>query len=492
VLIKSRSPERFLARALESLDFGATRHLSREEFALQYGAHPQDLALVEDFATANSLAIVDRTTGAGRLVLQGTVADVGTAFGVQLILYESGAKKYIGCQAPPCIPGGVARVIHEVFGLEGRPRYLHYGWAGGDEESARKEGPPPIYTTARDISKHYRFPSELDGKGQCVAVIAFQGGYAVDDLKQYFSGLDLPFPEMSVVSVNGARNDPLGCRYQDRLEVTGDIEVLGTIAPKAHLAVYFAPNSERGWLDVLATAIHDCVHRPSVISISWGTAEVCWTDSALRAVNDLLMQAAVLGVTVCCAAGSYGYDDGFGDGVPRVEFPASSPWVLACGGTRVDLSESGGFCEAVWNERPKGGCTGGGFSSIFTRPKWQQNIELSSRFDGADRLGRGLPDVAGAASGYTITVSGEEVIFKGSSAVAPLWAGLVALLNQRAGRPVGFLNPFLYRRAAAEGAFRDITRGDNGAYSAGRGWNACTGLGTPDAHCLMQLLADSF
>jgi kumamolisin len=330
---------------------------------------------------------------------------------------------------------------------------------------------------------------ERGGKGQCVAIIACTGGYDDDDLSHYFAQLDLPHPKVSSVSVNGGFNDPLGSRYQDRIEVTGDIQVLGAVAPQANLVVYFSPNDERGWVDVLTMAIHDSVRQPSVISISRGIAEACWSGPALEALNQVLMEATALGVTICCAAGSYGFDDGFGDGVARVEFPASSPWVLACGGTQIELREDGTIEETVWNERPGGGCTGGGSSAVFGRPKWQQRIELPLITE-TNLLGRGVPDVAGIATGYKLRVNREDVIFKGTSAVAPLWSGLVALLNEYAGRSLGFLNPFLYERAAAASAFRDVTRGNNGAYTAGNGWNACTGLGTPDASRLIEVITD--
>jgi kumamolisin len=492
VLVRSRSADGLLARILEAESAGDSLipYLSRDEFAADYGADPSDLARVEDFAGAHGLSIVETSIVRRSLVLHGTVADISQAFGVELVLYELGAHKYIGCESPPSVAARLAQIIDGVFGLDNRPRCPR-GWWGRTEAGPVRNERASSIRTPRDLAQHYRLPSGLGGKGQCVAIIALQGGYAVDDLTQYFAQLGLPAPEASAVSVDGAFNDPLECPYQDRVEVTCDVEVLGAVAPQARLVVYFAPNSERGWLDVLSTAVHDSLRQPSVVSISWGMAEACWTGPALHAMNRVLMEAAALGITVCCAAGSDGFDSGMGDGVPRVEFPASSPWVLACGGTGIELGEDGTAYETVWNDRPGGGCTGGGTSVVFDRPKWQEKIDVPSSVEGTSRLGRGLPDVAGFASGYTARVIGEEVIFKGTSAVAPLWAGLVALLNQHAGRPTGFLNPLLYKRAAAAAALHDVTRGSNGAYPAGPGWDACTGLGTPDVRRLLELITDS-
>ncbi len=268
-----------------------------------------------------------------------------------------------------------------------------------------------------------------------------------------------------------------------------DIEVAAAVAPGANIVVYFAPNTDQGFVDAIATAVHDTTNKPSVISISWGSAEANWTQQSITALDDACQSAAALGVTVTVASGDDGSTDGHAGN--NVDFPASSPHVLACGGTKL-LGSSGTITsEVVWNELPNEGATGGGVSNVFPLPSWQSssNVPKPSGNSG----GRGVPDVAGDAdpsTGYTIRVDGQTAVIGGTSAVAPLWAGLIAVANAQSKSTAGFLNPLIYA-ANAKSSFRDITEGNNGAFSAGPGWDACTGLGSPHLPNLFSLLTSS-
>ena len=267
-----------------------------------------------------------------------------------------------------------------------------------------------------------------------------------------------------------------------------DIEVAASVAPGAKIAVYFTPNTDQGFIDAITTAVHDTTNKPSVISISWGGPESSWTAQSLAALDAACQSAAALGITITVAAGDDGSTDG-GTG-NNVDFPASSPHVLACGGTKLAASGATISSEVVWNElASQEGATGGGVSNVFPLPSWQANANVPA--SSASAGGRGVPDVAGDAdpnAGYTIRVDGETMVIGGTSAVAPLWAGLIAVANQQLGKPVGFVQPALYAAKAAT-AFSDITQGNNGAFSAGPGWDACTGLGSPIAEKLIPLLA---
>jgi kumamolisin len=238
----------------------------------------------------------------------------------------------------------------------------------------------------------------------------------------------------------------------------------------------------------VTTAVHDTTNKPSVISISWGGPESSWTQQSLTALDAACQAAAALGITITVAAGDNGSSDG-GTG-NNVDFPASSPHVLACGGTTLEASGATVESETVWNETASSeGATGGGVSTVFALPTWQANanVPASSTSTG----GRGVPDVAGDAdptTGYSIRVDGQTMVVGGTSAVAPLWAGLIAVANQQLGATVGFIQPAIYAAKSAPG-FRDITQGNNGAFSAGPGWDACTGLGSPVASKLIPLLA---
>jgi kumamolisin len=281
-----------------------------------------------------------------------------------------------------------------------------------------------------------------------------------------------------------------------------DIEVAGALAPGAEIVVYFAPNTDAGFLDAVSTAAH-ADPTPAAISISWGQSEDQWTAQARTAFDEALQDAAALGVTTTAAAGDDGSGDRVGDGRAHVDFPASSPHALACGGTRLEADAATGQVrsEVVWNNGAGGGATGGGVSAVFPLPSWQAGVGVPSGEAGADAGGsangpggRGVPDVSAVAdpqTGYRIRVDGTDLVIGGTSAVSPLWAALVARIVQSTGRPLGLVQPRLYDslRAGQVGpGFRDITTGDNGAYTASSGWDACTGLGVPRGTALLAAL----
>jgi kumamolisin len=345
--------------------------------------------------------------------------------------------------------------------------------------------------TPPQLAKLYDFPNGLDGTGQCVAVVELGGGYRPADLKAYFQELGMTAPKVKVISVDGGRNQPTNANSADG-EVMLDIEVVAALAPKATIAVYFAPNTDQGFLDAISKALHDNTNKPSVISISWGGPEASWTAQSLQQYNRIFQTAAALGVTICCAAGDNGSADGEKDGMQYVDFPASSPYVLGCGGTKVVSFDNTIKSETVWNENLNS-ATGGGVSAVFPLPAYQNNAQVPPSANPGHAPGRGVPDVAGdadPASGYQVRVDGQNLVFGGTSAVAPLYSGLVALINQKLGTPVGFLNPIFYGpQAVGAGLFNDITVGNNGAYSAGNGWDACTGWGSPDGSKLLTFLS---
>jgi kumamolisin len=207
----------------------------------------------------------------------------------------------------------------------------------------------------------------------------------------------------------------------------------------------------------------------------------------------VLEDAATLGVSVCIAAGDNGSTDGVTDGLQHVDFPASSPYALACGGTKLAAAGGSITSEVVWNEVANNeGATGGGISAVFAIPDYQANANVPPSVNPGNFVGRGVPDVAGDAdpeSGYDVYVDGQATVIGGTSAVAPLWAGLIARFNQLLGKPVGFLNPTLYTQVAGAGGFHDITSGNNGAYQAGPGWDACTGWGSPDGAAIAGVVS---
>ena len=324
----------------------------------------------------------------------------------------------------------------------------------------------------------YNFPSGT-GHGQCIGIIELGGGYQQTDLQTYFAGLNVPLPNVTAVSVDDGQNSPGDPNGADG-EVMLDIEVAGAIAPAAQIAVYFAPNTDQGFVDAITTAIHDTTNKPSVISISWGGPESSWTQQSTTAFDQAFQAAAAMGITVCAASGDNGSSDGVNDGSDHVDFPASDPYVLACGGTSVQASNGSITSETVWNDGAQGGAGGGGISAVFATPPYQEGLGATLTTGGTEPLtNRGVPDVAGDAdenTGYNVRVDGQDTVIGGTSAVAPLWAGLIARINSNNSSPVGYINPVLYKNPAA---FNDITQGNNGDYAASTGWDACTGWGSP-------------
>lgn len=463
------------------------RQLTREEFLATYAANPAAFDQLRRFAAEHALSIDEAASSLARrtLVLYGTAEQMQNAFQVELQEMEHNGQRYRVCRGGMTMPADCAALVDAVLGLDTRPQARSHLRRLKDLRPAAVGAQSYL---PRQVAQFYNFPLTLNGSGETIGIIELGGGYTTSDIQQYFQNQGIAPPNVVAVSVDGGTNAPTNPNGADS-EVMLDIEVAASIAPAAKIAVYFSPNTDQGFIDALTTAVHDTTNHPSVISISWGGPESSWTQQALTALDDACQSAAALGVTITVASGDNGSTDGVSDGANHVDFPASSPHVLACGGTAIATSGTALTNEVVWNDEAQGGgATGGGVSTVFALPTWQQNANVSAATNGGN--GRGVPDVAGDAapeSGYQIEVDGQSEVVGGTSAVAPLWAGLIALLNQSLGKPVGFLNPQIYPLLGSA-AFRDITQGNNGAYSAGPGWDACTGLGSPDGNSLLAAL----
>ncbi|HTG62301.1 MAG TPA: S53 family peptidase [Terriglobia bacterium] len=501
VLVRPRSPLEELASRKE---MGSTpprerQYLTREEFAARYGADPADVAKVEAFAHQHNLTVVEASLARRTVVLSGTIAALSAAFEVRLANYEHPEGTFRGRTGPLMIPSELAGVVQGVFGFDNRrqarPRFRQAQTRGGTFRAAAQGGYTPT-----QIAQLYNFPSGVDGTGECIGILEFGGGYQSSDLDSYFQQLGVATPSITAVSVDGVQNQPQPGPDSPDVEVDLDIEMAGGAAPGAQIVVYFAPFTEQGWVDAITTAVNDSLHKPSVISISWGFAEGqnIWTTQAIQTVEQSFLAAAAMGVTVCVASGDDGSRDEIDDGLAHVDYPSSSDSALACGGTTLQSSGNQITSEVVWNEGVKGGATGGGVSDFIALPSWQGDANVPPSVNGGNHVGRGVPDVAGNAdptTGYQVLADGQPGVVGGTSAVAPLWAGLIARINQQLGKPAGFINPLLYAQEPGAGALNDIISGNNditgqiGGYQAGPGWDACTGWGSPNGAVLAQVLA---
>jgi kumamolisin len=479
VIVKRKEPLKIIQRGGRT---NGPARVSRSEYNRRHSGDPSAMKQVKAFAKEFNLTVDRDPNSASRRTIQltGAAADIQKAFGVELHQKKIDGTEYRVREGGIHLPESLAGLVVAVLGLDNRPQAQpHFRF--------HKASAAPSSYTPPQVAEAYKWPGNASGAGQTIGIIELGGGYRQADLTAYFKTLKLAAPGITAVSVDKGKNKPSNANSADG-EVMLDIEVASSVAPGAKIVVYFTPNTDQGFIDAITTAVHDATHKPSVISISWGGPESTWTHQAANALDAACQSAAALGITITVAAGDNGSSDGAAGN--NVDFPASSPHVLACGGTKLNASGATIVSEVVWNETPSNeGATGGGVSNLFPLPSWQANSKVPA--PSVKTGGRGVPDVTGDAdptTGYTIRVDGETSVIGGTSAVAPLWAGLIAVANQQLGTQVGFIQPAIYATKSSS-AFNDITEGNNGAFSAGPGWDACSGLGSPIASKLIPLLA---
>ncbi|MGO9266841.1 MAG: protease pro-enzyme activation domain-containing protein [Candidatus Binataceae bacterium] len=469
--------------------------VSGQEFEEAHGATQADLDEVGQFCRAHNLTVLDANRSRRSVVARGTVAQVNAAFGVKLHHYESPIGKYHGYEGQIELPAALDGVVEAVVGLDNRPvpsRHL----------SADPTNTVPL--TPQQVAQLYNFPAGT-GAGQTIGIYEGPGaGYTPADLASTLNGWGIttaPTPTDFPPGSNSNVSDD---------ETVLDITVAHAIANEAAIVVYFNTGTAAG--DIIST-LGSMIHPtgsdpvPTILSISYAwsadddTSYI--TSSDYTQIDSLFSDAAQKGITVLVASGDTGAECE-SDTQAQVWFPGSDPWVLSCGGTTIGNIIGSNFDEYVWNDTfgINSGATGGGISARFPVPPWQDNINLPKR-NTTGTAGRGTPDVAGNASpnsGYPLFAGGiNQGPIGGTSAVAPLYAGLVALLNQNLGENVGFLNPTIY--ALGSSVCRDVTGaagppnnnfGGVTGYPAGVGWDACTGWGSIDGSALLANLQTLF
>jgi kumamolisin len=476
------------------------KYLTHEDLEKLYGASKEDLDHIEHFAQQHDLTVVRRSAAERSVVLRGKLGDLLAAFHADVQLYHHNTGTYRGRTGEISLPDDISHIVTGVFGFDTRPKHR----SPGRRKKALHAGPGGQNgVPATQFAERYNFPTKLngtalDGTGQTIAIIELGGGYRSSDLKAFFHEIGVASPKVSSITVDHAGNDATTADSADG-EVMLDIEVAGAVVPKARFAIYFAPNTDKGFLDAINAAVHDSQRKPGVISISWGGPEVSTEQQAIAAYHELFAAAGVLGITVCVASGDHGtadLDASHWDGKIHVDHPSCDDLVLSCGGTQIENGT-----DVAWNDgtpfdiNVQGGggwASGGGISEIFKVPAYQEEANKEVSIDNG-KPGRGVPDIAMSATNYFTRVDSFEGASGGTSAVAPLMAALVARLNQAKKKNVGFLNPFLYSNVS-KGVVHDVTSGTNAinhtvkGYQAKKGWDACTGLGTPDGTAILNNL----
>ena len=412
VIVKRKSP-----LELETI---TGNPLSQQEFSDKYGADPANFDHLRDFAHKQGLTVEEGASSLARrtLVLRGPAAKMEAAFGVTLHDYQQDGRTFHSYTGTISLPQEHAEPVEAVLGLDNHPIATPHIRLLDTRAVTETSFDPP------QVAQLYNFPTGVNGAGQTIGILELGGGYNPGDLSSYFAGLGMAEPRVTAVCVDGAANAPnlTGAATDSNAdgEVALDIEVAGSIAPGANITVYFAPNTSQGFVDALTTAIHDTANGPpSVLSISWGSAESNWTAQSMTAFDEACQSAAALGITIAVASG----DSGSSDGSPgnNVDFPASSPHVLACGGTELTAANGSIQQEVVWNDQPQGGASGGGVSSVFNRPLWQMHVSVPPPTTSTG--GRGVPDVAGNAApetGYHAFSDGQSAVVAGTRALAAI------------------------------------------------------------------------
>jgi kumamolisin len=505
VLVKVRRK-----KEIGDLENRPTTAITRDAVGSDYGASDDDLKLVADTFRKLGLHVVSTDAATRSVDLSGTVEEMEKAFQVKLFDYEHPDGNYRGRVGDVYVPAALHDIVTGVFGLDDRRvarrrRVQHVHHHAAKEPSSV----PSSWYVPATLGARYNFPPG-DGSGQAAGLLEFGGGYFPADLQRFCGLAGVSQPTVVPISVDGTSTS---AKDGAEGEVMLDIEVIAGLCPKATIPVYFAHWGEKGWIKALDAAVHDMKNKPSVISASWGSPEDTdiWTGQAMTEINETLKDAAMAGVTVCIAAGDDGSSDADQDGHAHVDFPSSSPYVLAVGGTTIP-KKTAPLPDLVWFEgdglrqpnNPNSGSTGGGVSSVFTRPAWQKGISVTSVNPGAI-VGRVTPDVAAnadwTASPYLLCVDGGSEPNGGTSAASPLVAAMVTLINGQlgGGAKVGYLTPLLYQpgpggQAIGGSACTDIVSGGNktaqaGGYTAQRGYDAVSGWGTPDGMKLKQAIA---
>lgn len=493
LMVRSKASDNEFDQALKDMAEHKIKPLNDAKFTAQFGADPEAMGRVLNFAKTSGLKAESVDPESGRVVVKGTVKDFSTAFGTTLNDYkcQDGVKRQR--EGSLLVPRALGEDLDGVFGLDERTQAHPHAVRFNPAANATKDGATPHKSSSflpPELAIAYNFPTESMGAGQSAAILEFGGGLDLADNAKYYSEHNLKQPEINVVSVDGQQNVPGSPPDGADGEIALDSQVIGSIAPDAKQMLVFSQDNEQGWIDAItrATFTQPSETPNSAISISWGDPESRWTPEQIRAQGLAFKKAALKGISVFAASGDTGATNGSSDGKVSTNYPSSDPYVTSSGGTRLSTDAQGKIKdETTWNDW---GAGGGGISDNIPVPDYQVGLNMPPNANGTGKPGRGLPDMAADASpstGYVVRVNGDEQVIGGTSAVSPLFTAMMMRINGALGHSAGFLNPFLYKNGNS-GIFHDITTGNINGYDATKGWDAATGWGSPDGKALLDAL----
>jgi kumamolisin len=460
------------------------RYRTHAELTEALGASQRDLDALEDYFNQFNIRLKDSNMLLGAVTFAGTVSDFEQALHTQVAAFQVPTQtSFLSTTDAFKLPARLLGVVREAQPLHPpvrkESRLPTPPPAPPKNDQLLKAAPATGYPVV-DLAKAYGFPEGLTGEGQVIGIVELGGKLNQADLRQFFQENDIKKPRIVEVGTPPPGNPKDA--YVHNVEVTLDIQIAGALAPQAKLVVYYGTTL----IEALQAIVGDEANKPTVVSISWAGSEYNYSPQEVEQMNTLLYQANLLGITIVAASADHGaYNN---RPTPNVSLPSSSPLVLGCGGTTDDVEGQKLTSQVVWNEYSGSVASGGGYSSLYPLPTYQQ--QAVARYPYQKQAQRGVPDLAANAStiwGYRVIFGGQPMNVGGTSAATPFVAALLALCNEQLGYQVGFINPTLYQLAGSA-AFRPITQGGNQVYAAAPYWNPCTGLGTPVGATLLALL----
>ncbi len=493
--------------------------LTASAYAAEYGPSPSAYAGAAQYFRSEGLVVTHEWPDRLTISLEGNATAVDRAFGTSLVAGAYDGRPVMLPSTAPSLPASIEADVAGVVGLSTGFETFSISLApvpsaGADSVKPSQGSGNTVYPgIAREyygLSAFYNLTgSPVYPTNQSIALILWGQGYSPSDIQTFFEddyGAGFPAAHVVPYPVDGAPypddSAPGSADRSDVEEMTLDIEWSGSAAPGATLDAVYAPNgsapsyspSTADLTDAFETALS--LSNVSVISMSFGVGEA--GDQSLRSAwTPLLGEAASRGITVLAASGDFGGDaDPSCSGGTSVEYPSSSPEVLAVGGTDVTLSRSPlgqvtGFNETAWNG------SGGGYSAQFSAPSWQEVGSAAGPIE-SNGSHRGVPDVAASAGDDFLYFDGADMQAAGTSFATPFWAGLVAEMDQQYGKPLGWILPQIYHVGASQPSGQigiglvPIDGGGNCVATATGGWSAVTGWGSPRAILLYEDLVGSY
>lgn len=513
------------------------KYLTSKDFVSRFAPSTQAVNAARQFLTSQGLKVTSVSANRTVIHASGTVAQANRAFGVTITQYQLGKRTVYGPDRAPQIPDSLAPYVMNVGGLDNvlvaQPLLQQAASSQASAAHATRAttaripaaAPYPGAFGPTELRGAYDVSSLIsaggDGTNQSVAIFEL-APYFPSDLAAYRSYYGLPSSAVNDYSVDGGTptcaTPGSGCDVNGVAEADLDTEVVSALAPNATMDVWTGPNSWQGLLDTYnGIVLYDA---DQVVSTSWGACEQAAGSSNLSALDQIFAQAAAQGQTIAAAAGDDGSDSCLQayhspSSAPNVLSPASDPYVLGVGGTSLTLNSGSYGSETVWNQG--NAATGGGVSSAFAEPSWQVGAGVANAYSTGARE---VPDVAADAdpnTGYSVYCSSTTTdcssptfpwtMIGGTSAAAPLWAGVIADINSylesvHPGEYLGWVNPTVYdlfSNAQTYAPFHDITTGNNdidfggtsyaGDYPAAACYDLTTGAGSPDAWNIAQDVA---